>query len=72
MKTHTPPHDFYERAYAGWKRHCERTGTIFDEPESGGEIEGDTITLRNRNGVLARFRWTGTRIYIVPRQLGEP
>lgn len=54
--------EFYTRAREAYRRHCSRHNLIFQQPTAGGEIDGDTITLSNSHGVLARYRWNGARV----------
>ena len=54
--------EFYTRAREAYRRHCFRHNLIFQQPAKGGEIDGNTITLSNSYGVLARYRWTGERV----------
>ena len=47
------------RAAKAYHQHCLRNGLICNQPDMGlSEVDGDIIVLRNRNGVLARYRWT--------------
>jgi hypothetical protein len=57
-----PPGDFFERAFAAYRRHCLRRGLVPDNPDPGGDIEGNTITLRAGDKILARYSWTGKRL----------
>ncbi len=55
--------DLLNRARAAYQRSCERNGYDPIQPCAGrSEVDGDTVTLRNVNGTLARYRWTGTRL----------
>jgi hypothetical protein len=54
--------EFFTRAREAYRRHCARHNLIYQQPAHGGEIDGDTITLSNSYGVLARFIRTGTRV----------
>jgi hypothetical protein len=56
------PEDLFSRAVAAYQRHCERNNFVYAQPAGGGEIDGDTITLSNMHGTLARYRWTGKRL----------
>ena len=47
------------RATKAYRARCSRKGCIFNHPNKGlSEVDGDIIVLRNRKGVVARFRWT--------------
>lgn len=47
------------RATMAYHLRCVRKGQIFSQPDKGlSGVEDDIIVLRNRNGVVARYRWT--------------
>lgn len=47
------------RATVALNRRCVRNGLIHAQPDKGlSKVEGDLVVLRNRNGVLARYRLT--------------
>ncbi len=48
-----------DRATMAYHLRCVRKGQIFSQPDKGlSGVEDDIIVLRNRNGVVARYRWT--------------
>jgi hypothetical protein len=49
------------KTYQRYRRECRHNGRV-DEP-SDIDNDGKTITLSNVNGVLARYRIKGNRIY---------
>lgn len=57
--------DIISRAIAAYSRRCARLGITQQPNRSLSHVEGDTITLENINGVLARYRWTGSRIVAI-------
>ena len=58
----TPTNAEEERILRRYRRDCRRAPGLPQEP-SDVVIEGDDITVENVNGVLARYRYRGDRIY---------
>ncbi|WP_041795810.1 hypothetical protein [Pararhodospirillum photometricum] len=55
--------DLFDRAVAAYARACARDGVAFAQPSlSASHVDGDTVTLANINGPLARYRWAGAKV----------
>lgn len=58
--------DLVARASFAFIRRCERVCSVAQLPcAHSSTVETDRITLRNVNGVLAEYLWTGRRLVAV-------
>lgn len=64
--------ELIDRAMKAYQQRCVRNGLIFNQPHKGlSEVDGNHIVLRNRNGLLARYRNTDKGLRFVKSIIKE-